>query len=177
MNRQDKKRWYAFAPLALAAVLLVASLGYGPPLGGKGSSLRWYNFSEGLDAAKKANKKVLLDVYTDWCGWCKKMDAEVYTDAAVMRYLNEKYILVKMNAESAAKVQYAGEELSELELSAEFGVTGFPTTIFLLPNGDPITMLPGYVEANQFLDVLTYIGDDYYEKMKYEEFLAKQNSK
>ncbi|CUT04904.1 DUF255 domain-containing protein, partial [Candidatus Kryptobacter tengchongensis] len=45
--------------------------------------LKWYSFSDGLKLAKSENKKVLIDVYTDWCEWCKKMDEEVYTNSTV----------------------------------------------------------------------------------------------
>ena len=174
MESRGKGRWYALGSIAVTVLIVLVHPGFAPPQSDKNSELKWLKLTEGLDAAKKRNKKLLVDVYTDWCGWCKKMDAEVYTDAAVKNYLNEKYVVVKMNAESPAQVEYAGEEMSERQLSSTFGVTGFPTTIFLLPNGDPITMLPGFVAADQFLNVLTYIGDDHYEKMKYDEFLEKR---
>ncbi len=177
MELKGTARWYGFGSLTMAVLVLLVYAGFGPPQGGKKSELRWYKLTEGLEAAEKADKKVLVDIYTEWCGWCKKMDEEVYTDAGVMEYLDERYILVKMDAESPDQVEYAGEKMSEEQLSSAFGVRGFPTTIFLLPNGEPITLLPGYIQAEQFLGILTYIGEDHYENMKYEEFLAGQQSK
>ncbi len=141
--------------------------------GGENSELKWKNLGDGVAAAKTANKKILVDVYTDWCGWCKKMDKEVYTDGGMQKYLNEKFVLVKLNAESDKKHTYNGGEYSEIEIAQMFGITGYPTTVFLMPNGEPITALPGYVKAEKFLKVLKYIGDDYYEKMKFGEFLEK----
>ena len=176
MEPAAKGRWYAIGSVLLTALIVLIHPGFSPPQNARTSDLKWLRLTEGLETAKKGKKKLLVDVYTDWCGWCKKMDADVYSDAGVKKYLKEKYVLVKMDAESAGKVEYAGEKLSEAELSAAFGVRGYPTTIFLLPNGDPITLLPGYVQADNFLSVLTYIGEDHYQKMKYDEFLAKQNS-
>ncbi len=141
--------------------------------GGETSELKWKNLGDGVAAAKTTNKKILVDIYTDWCGWCKKMDKEVYIDGAVQKYLNEKFIVVKLNAESDKRHNYNGGEYSEIEIAQMFGITGYPTTVFLMPNGEPITALPGYVTAEKFFKVLQYIGDDHYQKMKFEEFLTK----
>ncbi len=135
--------------------------------------LKWLSFSEGLKIAKAEKKKVLIDVYTNWCEWCKKMDEEVYANSAVKKYISSKFVLVKLNAESEAKHTFEGREYSEMELAYIFGVEGFPTTIFIREDMQPITAVPGYFPADVFMKILTFIGDDYYLKMSFEDYLEK----
>jgi thioredoxin-related protein len=130
----------------------------------------WLGFDAGMKEARRTNKKVFVDVYTDWCGWCKKMDKEVFSHAAVGPYLSEQYVLVRLNAESAAKVSYKDTQSSEMELARKFGVTGYPTSLFFEPNGDLITSLPGYVKADDFMAVLKYFAESHYKKLDWQAF-------
>lgn len=132
--------------------------------------IKWFKFDDGVTASKKSSKKMVVDVYTDWCGWCKKMDSGTYGEKKVSEYINKEYVAVKLNAESRNKVSFMGEALSEQELSMGFGITGYPATIFLDENQKPITVLPGYVDAQEFLHILKYINEDIYKSKKYEEY-------
>lgn len=135
---------------------------------------RWYPFNDGLESATKENKKILMDVYTDWCAWCKRMDKDVYAQSDVQALLNKFFILVKLNAESNNEVAYNDQTLTETLLAQELGVDGYPSTIFFLPNGEVITAVPGYVAPDKFLLILKYIGEDHYKTMDWEEFEAKE---
>lgn len=136
------------------------------------SNLDWKNFSEGIQLSKEENKKLLVNVFTTWCGWCKKMDSNTYTDSLVIKYLNEKFIYSKMNAESDNKHLFENVEYTERQISQGLGATSYPATIFFDENNQAITLLPGYLEADKFLDVLVYIGDNYYKEKTFEEFMA-----
>jgi len=140
----------------------------------KKAETTWSTFEEGVEQAKKSNKKIMLDIYTDWCGWCKKLDREVYANKDVAKYLNESYVSIKINAESGKKFKFKGKEYTEQQLAAGFGATGYPTIVFLKSDSDMITKLGGYVEAERFLKILKFLGEDHYEKMKWEEFLDKE---
>lgn len=142
---------------------------------GDQQELKWNTLTEGLKEAKSKNKKVLVDVYTDWCKYCKKMDKEVYEDKNVVNYLSKSYVLVKLNAESATQVSYKGQTTSEREIAGMFGVSGYPTTLFLNAEGEFLTPVPGFVPADRFLDIAKFIGDNYYEKMNWDEY-QKQKS-
>lgn len=140
------------------------------------NKLAWLTFNAGMDQSAKENKKILVDVYTDWCGWCKKMDKEVYTDAKVVALLNEKFVVVKLNAESSSKLSYNGKEFTEQEFARALGIDGYPTTVFFEPDSKPITRIPGYVEAKTLAKVLSYIGDNHYKTISYQDFLLKQGN-
>lgn len=143
---------------------------------GNGGELMWTNFSDGVKQADSSNKKILIDVYTDWCGWCKRMDSDTYTDEGVKKYLSEKYVLVKLNAESDAKETVRAQEITDAQLAHAFRVDGYPTTVFLGHDGTFITKVPGYLKPAEFLQVLKYIGDDYYTKMSFQDYLKMQDT-
>jgi len=155
-----------FALLIILAVPLIGR-------GGDKPELKWRKFEAGLAEAKKSGKKILLDVYTDWCVWCKKLDKEVYGNEKIAEYLNNQYVLIKLNAESKVKVKYKGEKLTEMELAQGFGVKGYPTIIFLEPNADAINKLGGYVGPDEFLPIAKFIGEDHFKKMSWEDYKIK----
>jgi thioredoxin-related protein len=142
-----------------------------------GKDPQWKNFDEGMKLAKQSGKKVLIDVYTDWCSWCKKMDAATYKDPAVVDYLNKNFVVIKLNAEGNQKISYAGRSMSPAEFSQGMGVDGYPATLFLQSNGDAITLLPGYSEAKMFIHVINFIGGNHFEKKKFADYLAEKGVK
>lgn len=159
-------------------ILLLSSLlltGAGPKSGAKESAgLKWTNFTEGVREAKATNKKVLIDVYTNWCGWCKKMESDTYSDQGVKDYLVRNFVLVKLNAESNAEETIDTTQITDAQIASAFRVNGYPTTIFLESGGQPITAAPGYMGPAKFLKVLEYIGGDFYKKMGFEQFLKSK---
>ncbi len=138
---------------------------------------QWKQFNAGIAEAENSGKKILVDVYTEWCGWCKKMDATTYADKKVSEYLANNYVIIKLNAEGNEKISYAGKSISPAEFAQGMGVNGYPATLFLKSNGEPITMLPGYAEPDRFLHVLSYIGENHYEKKKFGDYLIEKGVK
>lgn len=133
----------------------------------------WKSLGEGAALALKTNKKSLIFVYTDWCSWCKRMDAQVYTDPSVIKYVNETFVPIRVNAESNSKHRLKANEITEAQFAKAYGVRGFPTTLFTMPNGQMITAVPGFIGPEKFLQILKYIGGEHYLKMKFEEYVKK----
>jgi thioredoxin-related protein len=102
------------------------------------------------------------------------MDLQTYADKNVAAYLSKRYVLIKLNAESAKKLFYREKELTEREFSTAFGVSGYPATLFLKPDGEAITIYPGFADAKRFMDVVSFIGDDHYLTKKFDEYVSNK---
>ena len=133
--------------------------------------VKWTNFDKGLEASKAQNKKVIIDVYTTWCGWCKKMDASTYRNSEVAKYIEDNFIAVKLNAESSSAVSFMGQNYTEQQLSQGFGITGFPSTIFFDEKQQPITVIPGYLDDKQLLNILKFVNEGAYKNQKFEDYM------
>lgn len=134
----------------------------------------WKNFTQALDAAKASRKKILVDVYTDWCGWCRKMDKDTYADPGVQAYLADHFELAKLDAESKEVHGFKDGRFSEKEIAAAFQVDGYPTTIFLTPEAEMITSVPGYLAPKTFRAILEYIQTEEYKKTNWQEFSKRR---
>lgn len=149
-----------FAPWLFAALILLLAAAT-PAFAGE---VRWQGWDAGLAAASANKRYILVDVYTDWCGWCKRMDKDVYAREDVSEYLNSHFVTVKLNAESHQSMSYQGEARTARGIAAGFRVNSYPTTIFLSAKGEHLTNVPGYLPADRFLLLLRYIGDGHMEK-------------
>jgi thioredoxin-related protein len=138
------------------------------------SGVKWISFEELNKLQKKKPRKVVLDVYTDWCGWCKKMDKATFADANIGKFANEKFYAVKLNAESKKIVKYKGREMTEQELAASWRVSGYPTTVYLDENMDLIEPRAGYLDVNQFMLVLQYYSGNFYKTQTIEQYAQSQ---
>ncbi len=158
--------------LLLIALGIVASLIWsdGSTTTSGKATITWHTFNEGIALAKTENKKVLIDVYTDWCVWCKKIDKEVYVDKRVGEIIAANYIAVKLNPEKSETVTVGNEQMSNSGFAQAMGVTGYPSTVILEKEGRPITKIDGFQEARGFSTVLLYIGEDHYKSKSFQEF-------
>lgn len=129
-------------------------------------------FEDALAQAKSENKILIVDVYTDWCGWCKKMDKEAYSNKDVKDLIAESFVFVKLNAEGTGKIKYNAKTYTETELASYFEVTGYPTTVFIEPDGKQIEFkydnskmknIPGYFKTDEFKKILQYFKDKKYK--------------
>ena len=138
---------------------------------GNSTEVEWTDINSALSQAQTADKKILVDFYTDWCGWCKVMDRKTYSDSSVIAYMNEHFLAVKFNPEKGDSVIYDGESYSARQFAASMRVRGYPATGFINENNEVITLLPGFVEADEFLTVLQFIGDDHYLNTSFEDYV------
>lgn len=137
----------------------------------------WLIYHEGVEKAKAENKYIMVDFYTDWCTYCKKLDKEVYSQEPVKRRLRNSYVAVKVDAESRSKVKFMGKEITSRDLARDFQVRGYPTIWFLDPQGKPIFALPGYLEADKFAMVLDYVSGGHYANTDFTAFAKKYTAK
>ncbi|HEX8834186.1 MAG TPA: thioredoxin fold domain-containing protein [Abditibacteriaceae bacterium] len=110
----------------------------GSPLSGSHASIAWTgSFEDAMKKARATGKPIMLGFYTDWCGWCKKLEKDVYTAPAVVEE-SRNFINVKVNAEKRS------------DIAQQYGVSGFPTILWIKSDGRIIDRLPGYAEAPEF---------------------------
>ncbi|MCI0515000.1 thioredoxin family protein [candidate division KSB1 bacterium] len=142
----------------------------------KTSSVIWHDFNSGLQKAASQNKPILVDFYTDWCHWCKVMDEKTFHDPKVAQKLQQDFIAVRINAEDRDKtVTYKGQTYSNIQLTQAFRITGYPSLGFLDAKGDAITVIPGFIPPETFINILGYIDQECYKKqISFEDYLKKK---
>jgi thioredoxin-related protein len=131
------------------------------------AKIQWLTLEEAIKQNKKEPRKVFVDLYTDWCGWCKVMDKNTFTNAEVIAYVNKKYYAVKHNPEKDGDVQM-GSTTFKTMLNGK--VTGYPTTVFMDEKMALIQPLAGYLEPRMFHQVVTYFGENNYQKEPFEQY-------
>lgn len=124
------------------------------------ASITWYTMSEGYAKAKKENKMIVVDVYTDWCGWCKVMDQKTYGDQKIISKMNEYFVAVKFNPEENGTHIIGNDSMSSDQLVRYLTkggrMPGYPMTFLWKTITDQKTLAPysGYIEATQFNEIL-----------------------
>lgn len=139
-----------------------------------GTEVHWQGFDEGLRDAAKSNKYLFVDVYTDWCTYCKKMDLTTYREKQVVNKLGKDFVSIKFNAESNQAVTWNGNRLTQAELAEKWGVEGFPTLLFLNSKGEIIGNFAAYADSDLMVKLLGYIASGSREKgLTFDEYLKK----
>ncbi|MEO7175169.1 MAG: DUF255 domain-containing protein [Saprospiraceae bacterium] len=141
--------------------------------GGEPEKIKWYTWDEAVALQAKKPKKVFVDVYTDWCGWCKRMDANTFTNAELAAYMNKNFYPVKFNAEQREMIEFKGTKFEFKaqgnkgvhELASELlnGKLGYPSFVMLDEKFSRIAISPGYKEAPQMLKELKFAGENIYK--------------
>jgi thioredoxin-related protein len=141
------------------------------------SDLPWHSIREGLTLAAKQNKPLVVDFYTDWCGWCKVMDQKTYEQYQIKDMLKAGFVLAKYNPEKDGAFEYRGKKVTPIEFSKLVGVNGYPTTAFLKADGTKIDAVSGYIEFTRFLEMLRFVDSKKYEtaNVRLEEYMIQQN--
>jgi len=125
------------------------------------AEVKWHAYSPGLELGKEQGKNILINFYADWCGYCRKMDRETFTDEDVITYLDNNFISIKVNADRAK------------DLAASYKVQGLPMIWFVEPSGERIAAQPGFITAKQLMTILKYIQTNSYKQMSFKDFMEK----
>ena len=146
-------------------------------------TINWMTLEEAMEKNKTEKRKIFVDVYTTWCGWCKHMDSTTFVNGAVAKYLNEHYYPVKFNAEQQNDIVFKDKTYhfkksgnrGHHELAAEWlnNRLTFPTVVFLDENLTLIQPLAGYQDANKMEAIINYFGTDSHKKVPWESYEKK----
>ena len=144
------------------------------------AKITWYTFEEAIELQAKEPKKIFIDVYTDWCGWCKKMDKDTFAHPEIAAYMNDNYYAVKFNAEGTKPVKFKGTEYinqgkgrrptHQLAQALLNGQMSYPSYVFMSKKSELITIVPGYMEAKAFEPIMYFFAEDKFLNEKWEDF-------
>lgn len=138
--------------------------------------IKWMTLEQAFQAIQKEPRKIVVDVYTGWCGWCKVMDQKTFTDPKVIEYINQKYYAVKLDAEQKDDITIGTQKYiwqngyNQAGVQLLQGKMSFPTIVYLDEKFNMIQPVPGYQDAKQFHQIITYFGDDHYKKGEWDKF-------
>lgn len=144
--------------------------------------IEWLSWEEAIERSKSDSnpKKIFVDVYTDWCGWCKRMDAVTFNDPKVKAYMQNNFYMVKLNAEQKEDIKFNNRTFKYVasgrrgyhELAAELlqGQLSYPTVVFLDEEVKIVTVVPGFQDANKFLKIASYVGDNVFKSTRWEDY-------
>lgn len=145
---------------------------------GSNDKIQWLKMDEVSMKVKEQSKPVLIDLYTDWCYWCKVMDKKTYTNSKVIAYINEHFYSAKVNAETKDNVswkektyRYNGKyQINDFALFVTYGRTSFPTTVIMPDDGSAPIPIAGYLEPKELEPILKYFGEGAYKTMNFPQF-------
>lgn len=178
-------------------LLLFALVAIG--LSAKAQTITWHSFEEAAKLNAKEKKLIFIDLYTDWCGWCKVMDRTTFADPVVAKYMTEKFYAVKFNAEGKDPVKFYGplsrydslkkekvvvmdtvvfkyeptagrNGTHQLALALTDGKLAYPTFVILDSNFQRLDIIAGYQQAPIFETMIHFFGDGANTKMSFEDF-------
>ncbi len=160
--------------VGLVALMLVSLMALKPKSTNvEEAKIKWVTLSEAYKLSQKQPRKVFIDLYTDWCGWCKVMDKNTFKNAEVVDFANKKFYAVKYNPEKDADVMLGKVSFKNMMNGK---VSGYPTTVILDEKMNLIQPVSGYLEPRLFHQVLAYFGDDNHTKEPFKQFQEKTYS-
>lgn len=113
----------------------IGKIGETPPP----ESIKWYNYTTGKYQSADSGKPIMVDVYTDWCGWCKKLDDETYSDTRVIELAANNFISVKVDGDD------------DYDFAIKYAIRSYPTILFVDSEDNEIHRVIGFRNADQFL--------------------------
>jgi len=153
--------------------------------------IQWMSLDEALAAQKKNPKKIMMDVYTKWCGPCKMLDKNTFSNKDVVEYVNKHFYAVKFDGEGNSTIKFDGktfsnpnykEELanrrnSAHELTRYLKVAAYPTIVYFDEAGKVIFPIRGYQKPQQIeLYLKLFQSNKYKDMTTQEDFDAYYNA-
>lgn len=163
----------------ISAILFFLTLG----LQAQQNPVKWMSIEDAAANMPKKPKKIIVDVYTDWCTWCKKMDQNTFSDPIISAYMNKFFYSVKLNAESQDTIVFKGKNfinrnLSDKRSTHDFakailqGKLSFPSYVLMDEEFNIITVIPGYMTPESFEPVLHYFVTESYKNTEWKDYNA-----
>lgn len=137
------------------------------------SPVKWLTFEQAVEKSKTEKRKIFIDVYTDWCGWCKVMDKNTFSEPNVAKILNEKFYPVKFDAEQTEDVVFSGTTFKfvpygnkgthQLAAALLNNQLSYPSVVFLVEDYTQAFPIAGYRKPEEFHKYLLFFADDHFK--------------
>jgi thioredoxin-related protein len=145
---------------------------------GSSEKIQWLKIDDISAKVKEQSKPVLIDLYADWCYWCKVMDKKTYSNSKVIAYINEHFYSAKVNAEMKDNVSWKDKtykynskyQINDFSLFLTYGRASFPTTVIIADEQSAPIPIAGYMEPKELEPILKYFGEGAYKTMNFKEF-------
>lgn len=144
-------------------------------------TINWLSWEEAVEKSEIEPRKIFVDIYTDWCTWCKRMDKQTFQDETIAKYMNENYYAVKFDAEQKKAILFRGKEYEFVKngrrgynrLAAELtqGRLSYPTIVFLDEEINLIQPIPGFRAKTEFEMMMTFFGQDFYKDTPWQAYV------
>jgi thioredoxin-related protein len=143
--------------------------------------IKWLTWEEAIEKSKKEKKKIFIDIYTDWCGWCKKLDKTTFAEDHIARYINANYYAIKFNAEMESSILLKGIDYKFIssggrgyhDLAAQLlqGKMSYPSMVFLDEDYNLIQAIPGFQAVDTFEMIASYFGSNSHRSVPWNKFM------
>jgi thioredoxin-related protein len=160
------------------ALLFINCLAHAQDEGG--SLVKWLDFKEAQEKNKTAPKPFIIDIYTDWCGWCKHMMRTTYANPAIANYINMYFYPVKFNAEKHDTIEYDGKKyfptspmpkaVNELAIKFLGDHLSYPSTIFIGNNLQFNLLTQGYLDEHKIEPLLIFMVENIFQTNVFDDF-------
>ncbi len=144
------------------------------------AQVHWLTWEEAQAKNQVEPRKIIVDVYTQWCGWCKKMDKATFEDPAISAYINKNYYAVKFDAQTKTDITFKGKVykyvkqgesgFNELANEILFGRMSFPTIVFFDEKLNLIQPLQGYKDPESMNKIMKYFTENYYKTTPWKKY-------
>ncbi len=139
--------------------------------------IHWVSFDKGVQLQKGTDKHLMVDFTTTWCGWCKKMDREAFSDTTVIHYINKNFVPVKVWADQDSLLDIDGFKITQKDLAnSEFNVSGYPTFWFVNTKKEKVGPVPGYMTKDQLMTILPVVAEYRYDTTRTKQNTAPQKA-
>ncbi|MBS1506568.1 MAG: DUF255 domain-containing protein [Bacteroidetes bacterium] len=178
--------------LLVSVACISATLNAQTPKSPATTTVKWMTFEQAVEKSKTEKRKIFIDVFTEWCGWCKVMDKNTFPDPEVAKLLNEKFYPVKFDAEQTEDVVFRGTTFKFIpygnkgthQLAAALlnNQLSYPNFVFMdeefriIPIIQGYTSLPGYRKPEEFHIFLSFVSGDFYQKLNIQDYQKQYKS-